>query len=294
MPYEVRARPYSETSAACAAAVAFDDAPRVLTPTQFDDDDDEEEEEEDDSRDGAATPPPPPPAPVESVTVVDDDAGGDTAPEDDGAGAPDGVAVEICREGDEAWLSAAVRKATMSFKATGPPVNGSVHITFLGPDSLWLICAQVNGTAAVGRIGVGGLSVEINQGLSVVLEIADGAIRGRTVAILRELADVFAAPDALRSWWPGPVDTASCDEAVQVLDLLRRNGRGEGKWLRFAVDVAGTLRKDGDDLILAGTATQGVRVDAAGNARDVLLDASILGDAIRRRRLLEAAAAASK
>ena len=46
MPYEVRARPYSETSAACAAAVAFDDAPRVLTPTQFDDDDDEEEEEE--------------------------------------------------------------------------------------------------------------------------------------------------------------------------------------------------------------------------------------------------------
>ena len=39
MPYEVRARPYSETSAACAAAVAFDDAPRVLTPTQFDDDD---------------------------------------------------------------------------------------------------------------------------------------------------------------------------------------------------------------------------------------------------------------
>jgi hypothetical protein len=37
-----------------------------------------------------------------------------------------------------------------------------------------------------------------------------------------------------------------------------------------------------------------VRVDAAGNARDVLLDASILGDAIRRRRLLEAAAAASK
>ena len=273
MPYEVRARPYSETSAACAAAVAFDDAPRVLTPTQFDDDDDEEEEE-DDSRDGAATPPPPPPAPVESVTVVDDDAGGDTAPEDDGAGAPeDGVAVEICREGDEAWLSAAVRKATMSFKATGPPVNG---------------------TAAVGRIGVGGLSVEINQGLSVVLEIADGAIRGRTVAILRELAEVFAAPDALRSWWPGPVDTASCDEAVQVLDLLRRNGRGEGKWLRFAVDVAGTLRKDGDDLILAGTATQGVRVDAAGNARDVLLDASILGDAIRRRRLLEAAAAASK
>ena len=102
------------------------------------------------------------------------------------------------------------------------------------------------------------------------------------VAILRELADVFAAPDALRSWWPGPVDAASCDEAVQVLDLLRRNGRGEGKWLRFAVDVAGTLRKDGDDLILAGTATQGVRVDAAGNARDVLLDASILGDAIRR------------
>ena len=167
MPYEVRARPYSETSAACAAAVAFDDAPRVLTPTQFDDDDDDEEE--DDSRDGAATPPPPPSAPVESVTVVDDDAGGDTAPEDDGAGAPDGVAVEICREGDEAWLSAAVRKATMSFKATGPPVNGSVHITFLGPDSLWLICAQVNGTAAVGRIGVGGLSVEINQGLSVVL-----------------------------------------------------------------------------------------------------------------------------
>ena len=272
MPYEVRARPYSETSAACDAAVAFDDAPRVLTPTQFDDDDDDEEEE-DDSRDGAATPPPPPPAPVESVTVVDDDAGGDAAPEDDGAGAPDGVAVEICREGDEAWLSAAVRKATMSFKATGPPVNG---------------------TAAVGRIGVGGLSVEINQGLSVVLEIADGAIRGRTVAILRELADVFAAPDALRSWWPGPVDAASCDEAVQVLDLLRRNGRGEGKWLRFAVDVAGTLRKDGDDLILAGTATQGVRVDAAGNARDVLLDASILGDAIRRRRLLEAAAAASK
>ena len=53
-------------------------------------------------------------------------------------------------------------------------------------------------------------------------------------------------------------------------------------------------RMDGDDLILAGTATQGVRVDAAGNARDVLLDASILGDAIRRRRLLEAAAAASK
>ena len=57
MPYEVRARPYSETSAACAAAVAFDDAPRVLTPTQFDDDDEEEEEEEDDSRDGAAKPP---------------------------------------------------------------------------------------------------------------------------------------------------------------------------------------------------------------------------------------------
>ena len=48
MPYEVRARPYSETSAACAAAVAFDDAPRVLTPTQFDDE--EEEEEEDDDR----------------------------------------------------------------------------------------------------------------------------------------------------------------------------------------------------------------------------------------------------
>ena len=57
-------------------------------------------------------------------------------------------------------------------------------------------------------------------------------------------------------------------------------------------DVAGTLRKDGDDLILAGTATR-VRVDAAGNARPWLLDASILGDAIRRRRLLEAAAAAS-
>ena len=52
MPYEVRARPYSETSAACAAAVAFDDAPRVLTPAQFDD---EEEEEEDDSRDGGIT-----------------------------------------------------------------------------------------------------------------------------------------------------------------------------------------------------------------------------------------------
>ena len=48
MPYEVRARPYSETSAACAAAVAFDDAPRVLTPTQFDDDEEEEEEEDDD------------------------------------------------------------------------------------------------------------------------------------------------------------------------------------------------------------------------------------------------------
>ena len=189
MPYEVRARPYSETSAACAAAVAFDDAPRVLTPTQFDDE--EEEEEEDDSRDGAATPPPPPPAPVESVTVVDDDAGGETAPEDDGAGAPDGVAVEICREGDEAWLSAAVRKATMSFKATGPPVNG---------------------TAAVGRIGVGGLSVEINQGLSVVLEIADGAIRGRTVAILRELADVFAAPDALRP--PKPPRFVECRASV--------------------------------------------------------------------------------
>ena len=47
MPYEVRARPYSETSAACAAAVAFDDAPRVLTPTQFDDEEEEEEEEED-------------------------------------------------------------------------------------------------------------------------------------------------------------------------------------------------------------------------------------------------------
>ena len=242
MPYEVRARPYSETSAACAAAVAFDDAPRVLTPTQFDDDD-EEEEDDDDSRDGAATPPPPPPAPVESVTVVDDDAGEDTAPEDDGAGAPDGVAVEICREGDEAWLSAAVRKATMSFKATGPPVNGSVHITFLGPDSLWLICAQVTGTAAVGRIGVGGLSVEINQGLSVVLEIADGAIRGRTVAILRELADVFAAPDALRSWWPGPVDAASCDEAVQVPTCCGATAAARGKWLRFAATSPGRFER---------------------------------------------------
>jgi len=136
---------------------------------------------------------------------------------------------------------------------------------------------------------VGGFSVEVNQGLALVLSIADGAICGRTTGILRELAHVFGDAEALRSWWPGPVDGASCEEAVQVLDLLQINGIGEGKF-RLAVDLAGTLRKDDDDLILAGTATQGVRVDAAVNARDVLLDASILGDAIRRRRLLEAAA----
>ena len=63
---------------------------------------------------------------VESVTVADDGPA-ETLRRKTTAGAPegDGVAVEICREGDEAWLSAAVRKATMA-KATGPPVNGSV------------------------------------------------------------------------------------------------------------------------------------------------------------------------
>ena len=258
IPYEVRARPYSET---VADAVTFDDAPRVPTPTQFN----EDESDDDDEDDGAATPPRPPPAPVEPVVaVVNDDASGSGAAEDDG------VAVEICR-GGEAWLSAAVHKATISLEATGTPVAG---------------------TAAIGRLGLGGFSVEVNQGLALVLSIADGAVRGRTTGILQELAHVFGDAEALRSWWPSPVDGASCEVAVQVLDLLQINGIGEGQFrkMRLAVDVAGTLRKDGDDLILAGTATQGVRVDAAVNARDVLLDASILGDAIRRRRLLEAAA----
>lgn len=255
IPYEVRARPYSEMAV---DAVTFDE-PRVPTPTQFNED---ESDEDDNSGNGAATPPRPPPAAVEPV-IVDGTASGSVA----GSPDDDGVAVEICRGGD-AWLSAAVRKATISLEATGTPVTG---------------------TAAVGRLGVGGFSVEVNQGLALVLSIADGAICGRTTGILRELAHVFGDAEALRSWWPGPVDGASCEEAVQVLDLLQINGIGEGKF-RLAVDLAGTLRKDDDDLILAGTATQGVRVDAAVNARDVLLDASILGDAIRRRRLLEAAA----
>ena len=116
MPYEVRARPYSETSAACAAAVAFDDAPRVLTPTQFDDD---EEEDDDDSRDGAATPPPPPPPGRERQCRRR--AGGTLRWKTTARGRWHGVSG--CREGDEAALAAVARPRCL--QATGPPVNAA-------------------------------------------------------------------------------------------------------------------------------------------------------------------------
>lgn len=120
--------------------------------------------------------------------------------------------------------------------------------------------------------------------------------RGDTRDIVAELRHLFADSEILRGWWPGTVDAVSCLEGREVLDLLVADVLGDDpsgfRRLKLHVDVAATLRGDGDDVIFAAAARRGVMVDGAFYARDIIVDAMALAREIYHRRLHAAAAEA--
>ena len=128
--------------------------------------------------------------------------------------------------------------------------------------------------------------------LKVVASAEDVHVHGKKSDIIRELKALFADVDKLKTWWPGPVDDLACLEGLEVLHLLEDDVLTDDpeRFRKFALSttINATLRRDVDrrDIVLsAATTHSGVTLDAQFYARDLILDAIILGFQIHHRRL---------
>ena len=128
--------------------------------------------------------------------------------------------------------------------------------------------------------------------LKVIAGAEDVHVRGKKSDIVRELRALFADVDKLKTWWPGPVDDLACVEGLEVLHLLEDDVLTDDPehFRKFALSatINATLRRDADrrDIVLSvATAHSGLMLDAQFYARDLILDAVILGFQIHHRRL---------
>ena len=128
--------------------------------------------------------------------------------------------------------------------------------------------------------------------LKMVASVEDIHIQGGGSDIVRELKGLFADVDKLKTWWPGHVDDLACLEGLEVLRLIENDVLSDdpGHFRRFALSatINATLRRDADrrdTVISAATMHSGLKLDAQFYARDLVLDAVILGFQIHHRRL---------
>lgn len=151
--------------------------------------------------------------------------------------------------------------------------------------------AQASDAESVCRHGIR-IGLTHRPSLKVVASAEDVHIRGKKSDIVRELKALFADVDKLKTWWPGPVDDLACLEGLEVLHLLEDDVLTDDPehFRKFVLSttINATLRRDADrrDIVLsAATAHLGLMLDAQFYARDLILDAAILGFQIHHRRL---------